>query len=106
MNHCAKYASQIIMATANSSGIVPLNGSNYNTWKIQCKMALLKQHLWGIVHMSGTETAPEGAAELAEFQIKKDKALASLVLAIALSFLYLLSEPQDPKTVWDIIQGH
>ena len=91
------------MATANSSGIVPLNGSNYNTWKIQCKMALLKQQLWGIV--SGTETAPELAAELAEFEIKRDKALATLVLAVDPSLLYLLGEPQDPKTVWDILQG-
>ena len=65
LNDCVKSASQIIMATANSSGIVPLNGSNYNTWKIQCKVALLKQQLWGIV--SGTETAPAGANELAEY---------------------------------------
>ena len=103
LNDCAKSASQIIMATANSSGIVPLNGSIYNTWKIQCKMALLMQQLWGIV--SGTETAPAGADELAEYQIKKDKALATLVLAVEPSLLYLLGEPQDPKTVWDILQG-
>ena len=103
LNDCAKSASQIIMATENSSGIVPLNGSNCNTWKIQCKMVLLKQQLWGIV--SGTETAPEGAAELAEFEIKRDKALATLVLAVDPSLLYLFCEPQDPKTVWDILQG-
>ena len=103
LNDCAKSVSQIIMATANSSGIVLLNGSNYNTWKVQCKMALLKQQLWGIV--SGTETAPEGADELAEFKVKRDKALATLVLAVEPSLLYLLGEPQDPKTVWDILQG-
>ena len=91
LNDCAKSVSQIIMATANSSGIVLLNGSNYNTWKIQCKMALLKQQLWGIV--SGTETAPEAAAELAEFEIKRDKTLATLVLAVEPSLLYLLGEP-------------
>ena len=85
LNDCAQSASQIIMATPNSSGIVPLSGSNYNTWKIQCKMALLKQQLWGIV--SGTETAPAGADELAEYQIKKDKVLATLVLAVEPSVL-------------------
>ena len=29
--------------------VVPLNGSNYVTWKIQCKMALIKEGLWKIV---------------------------------------------------------
>ena len=26
--------------------IVPLNGTNYGTWKVQAKMALLKEGLW------------------------------------------------------------
>ena len=103
LNDCAKSASQIIMATGNSSGIVPLNGSNYNTWKIQCKMALLKQQLWGIV--SGKETAPEGAAELAEFEIKRDKALATLVLAVDPSLLYLLGEPRRSKDYVGYLTG-
>ena len=103
LNDCAKSVSQTIMATANSSGIVLLNGSNYSTWKVQCKMVLLKQQLWGIV--SGMQTAPEGADELDEFKVKRDKALATLVLAVEPSLLYLLGEPKDPKTVWDILQG-
>ena len=48
---------------------------------------------------------PEGAAELAEFEIKRDKALATLVLTVDPSLLYLLGKPQDPKTVWDLLQG-
>ena len=45
---------------------MPLNSSNYSTWKIQCKMALVKDGLWGII--SGSETAPmEGADEQAKF---------------------------------------
>ena len=36
--------------------IVPLNGRNYPTWKVQCRMALVRDGLWGIV--SGSETAP------------------------------------------------
>ena len=51
-------------------------------------MALLKQQLWGIV--SGTETALEGADELPEYQIKKDKALATLVLPIAQNYPKLI----------------
>ena len=31
------------------SALVPLTGSNYPTWTVQCKMALLKEGLWEIV---------------------------------------------------------
>ena len=47
------------MAESKAVAVVPLNSSNYSTWKIQCKM-------WGIV--DGTETAPTEAAELAKFE--------------------------------------
>ena len=67
--------------------IVPLNKSNYSTWKIQCKMALMKDGLWGIV--SGAETAPKGEAEIARFAVRRDKALATIVLAIEPSLLHL-----------------
>ena len=29
--------------------IVALNGTNYPTWKVQCRMALIREGLWGIV---------------------------------------------------------
>ena len=36
--------------------IVPLNGANYPTWRIQCQMALMKEGLWSIVN--GSESGP------------------------------------------------
>ena len=45
------------MAESKTVVLVQLNNSNYSTWKIQCKMALIKEGLWGIVN--GTETVPE-----------------------------------------------
>ena len=45
-----------MMAESKSVAVVPLNGNNYLTWKIQCKMALMKDGLWGIT--TGSETAP------------------------------------------------
>ena len=27
--------------------IIPLNGNNFPIWKIQCRMALVKEGLWG-----------------------------------------------------------
>ena len=48
------------MAESRTVAVVPLNSTNYSTWKIQCKMALIKEGLWCIVN--GTEVAPtEGA---------------------------------------------
>ena len=77
--------------------VVPLNSTNYSTWKIQCKMALIKEGLWDI-----TETAPtEGVERQAKFAMRRDKALATIVLAVEPSLLYLIgSDPTDPVVVW------
>ena len=87
------------MAESRSVTVVPLNGSNYSTWKIQCKMALIKDGLWGIV--SGEEDPPGREEERAKYSLRKDTALATIVLAIDPSLLYLLgADPKDPKAVW------
>ena len=44
------------MASELKAAVVPLNGKNYPTWKIQCRMALMKEKLWKIV--DGTEATP------------------------------------------------
>ena len=80
--------------------VVPLNGSNYSTWKVQCRMALMKDGLWIIAN--GTETAPTGgdADRRAKFTARKDRALATIVLSIEPSLLYLIEDPEDPIVVW------
>ena len=47
---------QTKMASELKTAVVPLNGKNYPTWKVQCRMALMKEGLWNIVE--GTEAAP------------------------------------------------
>ena len=87
------------MAESKSAMVIPLNSSNYSTWKIQCRMALIKEGLWRIV--SGEENPPEGVDEQARYAQRKDKALATIVLAVDTSLLYLLgADPKDPKVVW------
>ena len=83
--------------------VVLLNSTNYSTWKIQCKVALIKEGFWDIVN--GTETAPtEGAERQAKFAMRRDKALATIVLAVEPSLLYLFdSDPTDPVVVWRIL---
>ena len=70
--------------------IVPLNGQNYGIWKVQAKLALLKEGLWGIVQ--GTETAPaeENTDARAKFVRHRDKVLATLGLSVDPTLLYLL----------------
>ena len=60
------------MAKSRSVTVVPLNESNYSTWKIQCKMSLIKDGLWGIV--SGEEDPPGREEERAKYSLRKDKA--------------------------------
>ena len=80
--------------------IVPLNGTNYGTWKVQAKMGLLKEGLWGIVE--GSETEPTGGTEAAraKFAGRRDKALATLGLSLEPTLLYLIDGIDDPKEVW------
>ena len=91
-------------AETKVSTIVPLNGSNYPTWKVQCRMALMRDGLWGIVNE--TEIAPEGgdADQRAKFLCKRDRALATIVLAVEPSLLYLIGDPENPVEVWKKLQ--
>ena len=88
------------MAESKTVTVVPLSSTNYSTWKIQCKMALIRDGPWGIVNE--TETAPtEGAEAQAKFVARRDKALATIVLAIEPSLLHLTgADPTDPVVVW------
>ena len=74
--------------------IVPLTGANYPTWKIQCKMSLIKDRLWGIV--DGSEAAPaETNGTYSKYISRKNHALAIIVLSIDPSLLCLLGDPTD-----------
>ena len=84
------------------SAVVLLNGENYGTWRVQAKMCLVKDGLWSIVN--GTETAPTDPAALAKFDVRKDRALATLVLAVDPKLLYLIGDPESPIDVWNRLQ--
>ena len=61
------------MADSKTVSIVPLNVLNYGTWKVQCRLVLMKDGVWSIVN--GTEAAPaqsEGSAR-AKYMARRDK---------------------------------
>ena len=89
-------------ADARSGGIVLLNGDNFSTWKLQCRMMLMKHGVWKIVN--GTEVAPDenNITATNKFNDRRDKALSTIVLAVDPTLLYLVgSNPQDPIEVWN-----
>ena len=86
-------------ATDRSKPSFPqLNGKNYPTWKVQCKMALMKDGLWNIV--DGTELRPLNERQLLNYMERRNKALATIVLGVETNLLYLLGDPEDPEIVW------
>ena len=85
--------------------VVQLNRSNYPTWKVQCKMALVKEGLWRII--TRKEVGPGGnTGEQAKFATRKDRDLATIVLSVDTTLLYLISNLQDPVVVWRKLAGH
>ena len=86
-----------------ASVIVPLNDSNYSTWKLQIKMALVKEGLWGIVNETEEIPVPDEDEDekIQRYILRQDRALALIVLSIEPALLYLLGDPQDPVEVWE-----
>ena len=81
--------------------IVPLGDSNFSTWKIQLKMVLIREDLWGFV--TGAEVVPSTGSNSYRKQCgRRDKALSVIVMAIEPKLLYLIgADPEDPKEVYD-----
>ena len=78
------------------TAIVPLTGANYPTWKVQCKMPLIKDGVWGIV--DGSErAAEENDGTYSKFISQINCALGITVLSTDLSLLYLVGDPTDPN---------
>ena len=93
------------MATESTKVLIkPLNETNYATWKVQCRMSLIKDGLWNIV--DGSDTAPTEERELAKFNLRRDRALAIIVLSVEPALLYLLGpDPDNPVEVWKKLES-
>ena len=95
---------------ARMYSLVSLNDKNYNTWKVQVRIHLIRENLYDFIDGSETEpvteTPPSSSqeAELRKFRERRDKALASIVLAIDPKILYLVGDPQDPAVVWKTLE--
>ena len=68
-------------------------------------MALMKDGLWGIVNESERPLKENQADKYAKFVARRDRMLAIIVLAIDPSLLYLLSDSNNPVTVWKKLEN-
>ena len=94
-----RWLSEIMATETKKILIKPLNGSNYATWKVQCKMALIKEGLWNIV--TGNENAPENQGGQAKYLLGSYRAFATIALTVDPTLLYLLGpDPESPALVW------
>ena len=83
------------MTDSKLIAVVPLKGTNYPTWKIQCRMA---EGLWRID--TGEEVAPTGGSESerAKFASRRDRALATVVLSVPVVVWKKLADQFEKKT--------
>ena len=71
-----------MVTESRSVTVYPLNGTNYPTWNIQCKMALMKEGLWSIVNSSEHAPGAEDGDKYAKFMAIRDPAPAIIVLSV------------------------
>ena len=88
------------MAEMKTVSIFLLNGKNYLTWKVQCRMTLMKDGLWEIINKTKTDPGREALEAHKRFMSRRNRALAIIVLSVEPSLLYLISDPEDPVAVW------
>ena len=67
-------------------------------------MALMRDGVWSIVN--GSEESPDSGDrnQYSKFVSRRDKALATIVLSVDPSLLYLIGDPEDPVAVWKKFQ--
>jgi hypothetical protein len=83
--------------------IEKLDGSNWSTWKFQMKHLLMAKEVWG--HVDGTLVRPaDGANAQAKFDKDVQKTMATLVIGVHSSIVYLVTACETPKDLWDTLK--
>ena len=85
--------------------VIPLKGrENYQTWKVQAKMALIRDGLWSIVNETETMPNEDETEKFGKFCTRRDKALATIVLTIDPELIYLIGDAENPVNVWKVLE--
>ena len=56
--------------------VVPLSGKNYPTWKVQCRMALMRESLWSIVDGTGRPPPTSKTQKYEKYVARKNRGIS------------------------------
>eukprot|EP00794_Sanderia_malayensis_P004192 gene4192-4751_t len=91
---------------AEITKIEKLSGRNYQSWKYNIKLVLMKRGLWGFTQQ-GQETPPattESAAQQNAFRLRSDKAYSLIALNVEKDLQIHISTTTDPYVAWERLQ--
>ena len=67
---------------------------------------LVKDGLWRVVDGTDSDPGTGNAEARQKYLSSRNNALATIVLSVEPSLLYLVGDPQDPGKVWKTLQDH
>lgn len=84
------------MAEGRMWNIEKLNGSNYETWKFEMKMVLIREELWAVVE----DELPAESSQTGAWKTKNMKALSTIALCVEKSQFPLIKKCESAKDSW------
>ena len=94
------------MAEVDRWSIDKLDSSNWPMWKFQMKHRLLARGLWGLVNRTEALQDEANAQQQANYNKRSQKAFSTMVMAIGLSELYLVTLCKGPAAAWTALRNH
>jgi hypothetical protein len=93
------------MSTTWLPKVPVLTQENYNLWKVEMKMLLIREKLWAVVSGRDEKPSTEGSAAstkkaLVEWEEKAERAYATIFPFLEPSAKTLLGEELDPVELW------
>ena len=96
------------MAERDVTKIVPLNGSNFQSWRFNVKLLLMDKGLWGYVQ--GNEVQPKATEEdkkekeIKEYLLKSEKAYSTIALSIVERLQVHIRDTSNPHEAWNTLE--
>jgi hypothetical protein len=91
---------------AEITKIEPLYGKNYQSWKYNIKLVLMKRGLRSFI--AGNEEVPAEDATPAvrnSYHLRSDKAYSLIALSVEKNLQVHISTTTDPKIAWDTLKN-
>lgn len=84
--------------------IEKLDDDNFDGWKVQMKSVLIHSELWSYVNETVIKPEETKAVELASYNAKNEKALATILLSVKSSQLIHVKNCESAGEAWKKLQ--